>query len=145
MMLDIDTVKLREGFKSYLPLGLTVGVVMVAEMSFVLARAFWAPGSGPAPVAADFNNTRAIGVAIYTDYVFAVEVAAVLLLVGMVSAIALTLRRRCDVKVTRVADQLRVRPQDRVRLVSMQSQTEHPQAASSEPAPAASDSKGAQP
>lgn len=124
MMLDIDTSKMREGFKSYLPVGLTVGAIMVVEMSFVLARAYWAPEAGPAPVAADFNNTRAIGIAMYTDYVFAVEVAAVLLLVGMVSAISLTLRRRSDVKVTRSSDQIRVRAKDRVRIVKMTSQTE---------------------
>ena len=140
MMLDIDTSKLRDGFKSYLPLGLSVGAIMVAEMSFVLARAFWVPEAVAAPVAADFNNTKAIGVAIYTDYIFAVEVAAVLLLVGMVSAIALTLRRRSDVKVTKSADQIRVRAKDRVRIVKMASQTEQP-----EPTPLdkASDSNGA--
>jgi NADH-quinone oxidoreductase subunit J len=112
----------------------------VVEMSFVLARAYWVPEAGPAPVAADFNNTRAIGIAMYTDYVFAVEVAAVLLLVGMVSAISLTLRRRSDVKVTRSSDQIRVRAKDRVRIVKMTSQTEQP-----EPSPLdnASDSNGA--
>ncbi|GGX08321.1 NADH-quinone oxidoreductase subunit J [Pigmentiphaga litoralis] len=140
MMLDIDTSKMREGFKSYLPVGLSVGAIMVVEMSFVLARAYWVPEAGPAPVAADFNNTRAIGIAMYTDYVFAVEVAAVLLLVGMVSAISLTLRRRSDVKVTRSSDQIRVRAKDRVRIVKMTSQTEQP-----EPSPLdnASDSNGA--
>ncbi|NYE22969.1 NADH-quinone oxidoreductase subunit J [Pigmentiphaga litoralis] len=140
MMLDIDTSKMREGFKSYLPVGLSVGAIMVVEMSFVLARAYWVPEAGPAPVAADFNNTRAIGIAMYTDYVFAVEVAAVLLLVGMVSAISLTLRRRSDVKVTRSSDQIRVRAKDRVRIVKMTSQTEQP-----EPTPldTASDSNGA--
>jgi NADH-quinone oxidoreductase subunit J len=140
MMLDIDTSKMREGFKSYLPVGLSVGAIMVVEMSFVLARVYWVPEAGPAPVAADFNNTRAIGIAMYTDYVFAVEVAAVLLLVGMVSAISLTLRRRSDVKVTRSSDQIRVRAKDRVRIVKMTSQTEQP-----EPSPLdnASDSNGA--
>lgn len=140
MMIDIDTSKLREGFKSYLPLGLTVGLIMVVEMSFVLARAYWVTDAVAAPVAADFNNTQAIGVAIYTEYIFAVEVAAVLLLVGMVSAIALTLRRRSDVKVTKSAAQIRVRAKDRVRVVKMVSQTEQP-----EPTPLdqASDSNGA--
>jgi len=140
MMIDIDSSRLREGFKSYLPLGLTVGVIMVVEMSFVLARVYWVTDAVAAPVAADFNNTQAIGVAIYTEYVYAVEVAAVLLLVGMVSAIALTLRRRSDVKVTRSSDQIRVRAKDRVRVVKMVSQTEQP-----EPTPLdqASDSNGA--
>lgn len=140
MMLDIDTSKMREGFRSYLPVGLTVGAIMVAEMSFVLASVYWNTDAPAAPVAADFNNTREIGIALYTDYVFAVEVAAVLLLVGMISAIALTLRRRSDVKVTRSADQIRVKAKDRVRIVKMTSQTEQPEPSTLDKA---SDSNGA--
>ena len=140
MMLDIDTSKMREGFRSYLPVGLTVGAIMVAEMSFVLASVYWNPDAPAAPVAADFNNTREIGISLYTDYVFAVEVAAVLLLVGMISAIALTLRRRSDVKVTRSSDQIRVRAKDRVRIVKMTSQTEQPEPSTLDKA---SDSNGA--
>lgn len=140
MMLDIDTSKMREGFRSYLPVGLTVGAIMVAEMSFVLASVYWNADAPAAPVAADFNNTREIGISLYTDYVFAVEVAAVLLLVGMISAIALTLRRRSDVKVTRSADQIRVKAKDRVRIVKMTSQTELPEPSTLDKA---SDSNGA--
>ncbi len=136
MMLDIDSAKLRGGFKTYLPLGIGVGVIMVAEMSFILASAYWDPSVAQAPVAADFNNTRAIGIAMYTEYIYAVEIAAVVLLVGMISAIAITLRRRTDTKITRPADQVRVRAKDRVRLVSMPSHTEHPQAAADTAAPA---------
>ncbi|GAA4331022.1 NADH-quinone oxidoreductase subunit J [Pigmentiphaga soli] len=143
MMLDIDIETLRAGFRSYLPLGLTVGAIMVAEMAFVLARAYWTPANPPAPVPADFNNTRAIGVAMYTEYIYAVEIAAVLLLVGMVAAIALTLRRRADVRVTNPSKQIRARRQDRVRLVSIPSQTEVPEAPAADAA--ASDSKGTQP
>ncbi|MDX3905014.1 MAG: NADH-quinone oxidoreductase subunit J [Pigmentiphaga sp.] len=143
MMLDIDSAKLREGFRSYLPMGIVVGAIMVAEMAFVLANAYWDPSVPPAP--ADFNNTRAIGVAMYTEYIYAVEIAAVILLVGMVAAIALTLRRRSDVKITRPSEQIRVRRQDRVRLVSIPSQSENSQEGEGAPAPAASGSKGSQP
>lgn len=123
MMLDMRMASLRTGLKVYLPLGLSIGLIMVLEMAFVIAK-LWA-GAGPqAPVAADYNNTRALGTLMYTQYVFAVEVGAVILLLGMVSAIALTLRRRRDVKYNNPADQVRVRAKDRVRLVSIPSQTE---------------------
>jgi len=123
MMLDMRMASLRTGLKVYLPLGLGIGLIMVLEMAFVIAK-LWA-GAGPqAPVAADYNNTRALGTLMYTQYVFAVEVGAVILLLGMVSAIALTLRRRRDVKYNNPADQVRVRAKDRVRLVSIPSQTE---------------------
>lgn len=121
MMLDINVDKLRVGFRSYLPLGLTVGVVMVAEMAFVLGRAYWQTDVGPAIVPDDFNNTREIGIAMYTDYVYAVEIAGMLLLVGMVAAIALTLRHRVDIKRNNPSDQIRVRRGDRIRLVDVPS------------------------
>ncbi len=133
MMLDINTDKLREGFRRYLPLGLFVGAVMVAEMAFVLMRAYWSTDLAPAAVPADFNNTREIGIAMYTEYVYAVEIAAVLLLVGMIAAIALTLRHRVDVKRNDPSQQLRARREDRVRLVSMPAQRrEEPAAAEPE-------------
>ncbi|MFA7678704.1 MAG: NADH-quinone oxidoreductase subunit J [Pigmentiphaga sp.] len=119
MMLDVNGQTLRLNVKKHLPLGALVALIMVLEISFVLARAYWDPSVPQAPIAADFNNTRAIGVAMYSEYVFAVQVAGALLLVGMIAAIALTLRRRGDMKVTRPADQVRVKRADRVRLVSM--------------------------
>jgi NADH-quinone oxidoreductase subunit J len=121
MMLDIDVGQLRDGFRSYLPLGITVGIVMVAEMAFVLGRAYWDPTVGPAVVPEDFNNTREIGIAMYTEYVYAVEIAAVLLLVGMIAAIALTLRHRVDLKRNDPGKQIRVRRADRIKLVDMPS------------------------
>ena len=123
MMLDVRMETLRSGLKTYLPLGLGVGLIMVLEMAFVLGKS-WFDAGPAAPVADDYDNTRALGVAMYTDYVFAVQVGGVILLVGMIAAIALTLRRRTDVKRTRPADQVRVRAQDRMRLVSIPSQTE---------------------
>lgn len=133
MMLDIRMDALRAGLKAYLPLGLTIGVVMVLEMSFVLTKT-WLGAGPPAPVAAGYDNTRTLGVAMYTHYVYAVEVGAVILLVGMIAAIALTLRHRRDVKYQNPADQVRVRAKDRVRLLNIPSQTEVPEAV-----PAASD------
>ena len=100
MMLDIRIDSLRDGLKTYLPLGLVIGVVLVLEMAFVLGSTWY--GAGPqAPVAGDYNNARALGEVMYTQYVYAIEVGAALLLVGMVAAIALTLRRRRDAKVQR--------------------------------------------
>src|SRR5690606_5196529 len=132
MMLDVRMETLRSGLKSYLPLGLLIGLIMVLEMAFVLARTWL--GAGPAaPIADDYDNTRALGIAMYTDYVYAVQVGGVILLVGMIAAIALTLRKRSDVKRNRPSDQVRVRAEDRMRLVAIPSQTETPDPAA-EPA-----------
>ncbi len=119
MMLDIRMDDLRAGFKAYLPLGIGIAVVMVLEMAFVLGSTWRAAG----PQAArpeDYNNTLTLGEAMYTDYVFAVQVGGIILLVGMVSAIALTLRKRSDVKRTDPGRQVRVRAQDRVRMANIQ-------------------------
>lgn len=123
MMLDIRIDSLRRGLKTYLPLGLIIGAVLVVEMSFVLGATWY--GAGPqAAVAGDYNNTRALGEAMYTQYVYAVQVGAALLLVGMVAAIALTLRRRRDAKYNDPAAAVRVRAKDRYRLVSMPAQSD---------------------
>lgn len=124
MMLDINAKQLGAGVRAYLPLGLLIAAVMVAEMSFVLTRDWWNPDA-PLPVpASDFNNTLAVGTAMYTEYVYAVQIAAVVLLVGMVAAIALTLRRRNDTKRNVPSEQLKVKASDRIRLVSMPAQRE---------------------
>lgn len=127
MMLDVRMETLKAGLKTYLPLGLVIGLVMVLEMAFVLVRT-WFDAGPAAAIADDFDNTRALGTAMYTDYVFAVQVGGVILLVGMVSAIALTLRKRGDVKRTQSSEQVRVRAEDRLRLVNIPSQTEAPAA-----------------
>lgn len=123
MMLDVGMEAIKGGLKTYLPLGLTVGAIMVLEMGFVLART-WFDSGERAVMPDDYDNTHALGVAMYTDYAFAVQVGGVILLVGMVSAIALTLRRRSDVKVNKPAQQVRVRAKDRLRIVNIASQTE---------------------
>ncbi|TAM87334.1 MAG: NADH-quinone oxidoreductase subunit J [Candidimonas sp.] len=132
MMLDFRDGPTREGLKAYLPLGLVIGIVMVLEMAFVVIKS-WAGADAPKPLPANYDNTHALGVAMYSHYLFAVEVGAVILLVGMVSAIALTLRHRRDAKFQRPGDQVRVRARDRLRLVDLPSQTEHPPAPAEAP------------
>ena len=124
MMLDINLDRLREGYWDYLVPALIVAGVMVAEMALVLGgRYFDLEGMPqPAPHAADYSNTRELGRLIYTDYVYPFEIAAVILLVAIVAAIALTLRHRKDTKYIDPAQQLKVRRQDRVRIVSMPSE-----------------------
>ena len=119
MMLDVRMETLRSGLKTYLPLGLVIGLVMVLEMAFVLGTT-WGAAGPQADMGADYNNTRALGEAMYTDYVFAVQVGGVILLVGMVAAIALTLRKRSDVKRTYADQQVKVRATDRVRMANIQ-------------------------
>ena len=123
MLLDMRMPSLRSGLKAYLPLGLIVGGIMVLEMGFVLTRT-WLDAGAPKELPADFNNTLAIGISMYTDYILAVEVGGVVLLVGMVAAIALTLRKRSDVKHTVSSDQVRIKAKDRLRMVKMESATE---------------------
>ncbi|MBV6273863.1 NADH-quinone oxidoreductase subunit J [Alcaligenaceae bacterium CGII-47] len=125
MMLDMRLESLREGMRVYLPLGLGIGIIMVLEMAFVLFKT-WGHAVPPAAIADDFDNTRALGIAMYTDYAYAVQIGGLVLLVGMISAIALTMRQRSDYKRTNPSKQVRVRAADRVRLVSMPAQVEQP-------------------
>ncbi len=124
MMLDINLERLREGFWSYLPLGATVGILMVVEMVLVLGGRYFGiealpPARDPGPGA---SNTKELGRVLYTDYAYPLELAAVLLLVAIVVAIALTLRKRKDTKYQDPARQAAVKRGDRVRLVSMPSE-----------------------
>ena len=119
MMLDINLERVREGFWRNLPLALVVGVIMVAEMAFVIAGRYFGVASQPRALPADYSNTRELGRVLYTDYAFAFEIAAVVLLVAIIAAIALTLRRRKDSRYQDPSQQVRARPSERVRLVSM--------------------------
>ena len=121
MMLDINLDLLREGFWKHLPLAATVGILMALEMAFVLkSREFGLEGA-PSPGAPPpgYSNTRALGQVLYTDYVFAFEIAAVILLVAIVSAIALTLRTRKETKYQDPGVQLAARKEDRLKIVKM--------------------------
>ncbi|HZR03230.1 MAG TPA: NADH-quinone oxidoreductase subunit J [Burkholderiales bacterium] len=121
MMLDINIDRLREGYWDYLVPGLAIAGIMVAEMAAVLfgrrygLLTIQAPPGQPA----DYSNTRALGRLIYTHYVYPFELAAVILLVAIVAAIALTLRRRRDSKYQDPAKQVIVRKQDRIRIVNV--------------------------
>jgi len=122
MMLDINLERVREGFWRNLPLALVVGGIMVVEMVLILGNRIF--GTAPAQTPAGYSNTKALGRVLYTQYAFAFEIAAVLLLVAIIAAIALTLRKRKDSRYQDPAGQVRVRRQDRVRLVSMKAETE---------------------
>jgi NADH-quinone oxidoreductase subunit J len=121
MMLDINLDRLREGFWRGLYFGAPIAVVLVIEMALVLGGKYFglAEMPSPAPHEAGYSNTRELGRLIYTQYVYPFEIAGVILLVAIVAAIALTLRRRKDNKYQNPAKQVAVRRQDRVRLVSM--------------------------
>ena len=122
MMLDIDLVQLREGFWRWFPFGVLLAAIMVGEMVWVLAGRQTAETAGAVHHAADYSNVKELGRLIYTDYVYPFELAAALLLIAMVAAIALTLRRRKDVKSQSVPEQVAVRREDRIRLVKVPSE-----------------------
>jgi NADH-quinone oxidoreductase subunit J len=116
MMLDINIDRIRQGFWKNLPLAGLVGVLMAGEMVALLWRgAAGAPNPGAPP--AGYSNTKALGHVLYTDYVFPFELAAVVLLVAIVAAIALTLRTRKETKYQDAHTQLSVRPGDRLKIV----------------------------
>jgi NADH-quinone oxidoreductase subunit J len=119
MMLDVDLVQLREGFWRWFPFGVLLAAVMVGEMLWVLADRRTAETSGAVQHAANYSNVKELGRLVYTDYVYPFELAAVLLLVAIVAAIALTLRRRKDSKSQNVAQQVAVRREDRIRVMQM--------------------------
>ena len=129
MMLDINTDSLRAGFWSHFPLAALVGVLIAVEVALVMKSGFNLPEAKPmAPEVLKMGNTKALGVTIYTEYLYPLQVAAVLLLVGMIAAIALTLRKRKDAKGQNPAQQVRVRPADRVRVIKMAPTIEQPSA-----------------
>lgn len=123
MMLDINMDKLREGFWGYLPLAATIGVVIVLEMAAVLLHGFSLDAQAPA-AAATIGNTKELGKLIYTQYIYAFEIAAVVLLLAIVAAVALTLRRRKDTKYFNPADAVKVKRNDRLRIVSMKAESD---------------------
>ena len=124
MMLDIDVARLREGFTQYLPAGLVIAGVMVAELAVVMLSGRFGLDAIPRPVGrgVDYSNTREFGLVLYTDYVYAFEIAALILLVAIIAAISLTFRRRGGTNVQVIADQLQVTKADRLRIVKMTSE-----------------------
>ena len=127
MMLDVNFDNLRTQFKSYLPVGATVFVLVLVEMALVLLGnkpVGVAVATAPAPTGG--SNTRALGALLYTDYVYPFEIAAVVLLVAIIAAIALTHRRRRETKYQDPGKQVKVRAQDRLRVLSMPSEKKEP-------------------
>src|SRR5262250_3285795 len=128
MMLDINFAKMRERFRSYLPVGATVGILVLVEMGLVLIGGYLSPGAaqGPAPAPASYSNTRMLGLQIYTDYAYPFEIAAVILLVAIIAAIALTHRRRRQTKYQNPGSQVRVHREDRLRILNIPAEKREP-------------------
>jgi len=119
MMLDINLVQLREGFWRWVLFGAALAGLMAFEMIWVLGSSRTSAGRIAIKHAADYSNTKELGRLMYTDYVYPFEIAAVILLVAMVAAIALTFRRRKDAKSQVVSEQVAVKKADRLRLIKM--------------------------
>ena len=117
MMLDVNFDRLRKNFRSYIPVGATVGLLVLLEMALVVVGSKVA--GDIAPPAPEGSNTKALGRLIYVDYVYPFEIAAVVLLVAIIAAIALTHRKRRESKYQDPAQQVKVRRQDRVRLLDL--------------------------
>jgi NADH-quinone oxidoreductase subunit J len=142
MMLDINVDSLRAGFWKHFPLAATVGVLIALEMAAVLMGGFRLgeePRAIPAalPGAMPFSNTKELGKLLYTQYLYPLEIAAVLLLVAIISAIALTLRQRKDSKQMAASDQVRVKARDRLQVIK-----QAPTMVAPPPEPAASAAEG---
>lgn len=124
MMLDINIAPLREGFARYLPVAILVATIIVIEMSIVLSGEYLAGFTLTERYPEDYSNTAALGSVLYTVYVYPFEIAAVILLVAIVAAITLTLRKRPgETKYQNPAQQIAVKREERVRLVEMPSET----------------------
>ena len=121
MMLDIDLAVLRAGFIKLLPLGLILAIAMAAELILVVGPANFGleQYAAPARHGADYSNTAELGSVLYTVYMYPFEIAAVILLVAIIAAIGLTMRKRDDTKYLDPAEQVQVKRDDRVRMVSM--------------------------
>ena len=136
MMLDINIDSVRQGFWKHFPLAGAVGAIIALEMSYVLMGGFREPpkaasqpGAVVGQLGAQVSNTKELGKVLYSEYIYPLEIAAVILLVAIIAAIALTLRERKDSKSQNPAEQVRVKRADRVRLVKMKSVMPEPVAA----------------
>lgn len=122
MMLDINVEKVQGGFTKYAPVGLLIAAVMVVELVQVIWVRGREVGMGFAATPEGYSNTEALGAVLYTDHVYAFEIAAVILLLAIVAAITLTMRKRPGLKVQDIAKQVAVKAKDRVRIVKMPSE-----------------------
>jgi NADH-quinone oxidoreductase subunit J len=138
MMLDVDIATLRAGFIRYLPIGALIAVVLALEIFLIVGPANFGLQQFPSPVQAgpEVSNTEELGLMLYTLYVYPFEIAAVILLVAIVAAIRLTLRRRPETKYMDPAEQVRVKKgPDRIRIVKMPSERAAVPAAAASAAP----------
>ena len=125
MMLDINFQKLREGFWRFLPVAATVALVMAAEMAALLtSKSFGLVVGFPGAAKSGVSNVKDLGRVLYTDYVLPFELASVILLIAIVAAIALTLRKRKETKYQNMGEQVRVKASDRLKIISMPSEKE---------------------
>ena len=126
MMLDLNTQPLREGFIKYLPVGATVAVIIVIEMVLALGSGYFSSESYSLDArSADYSNTKELGSVLYTFYVYPFEIASVILLVAIIAAISLTLRRREGTKSQNPSHQVLVSRDDRIRLVNVPAEKKH--------------------
>ena len=124
MMLDVNIDGARKGFWKHFPLAGTLGAIIALQMSYVLMGGFREPpklAGAAGHIGDQLSNTKELGKILYSEYVYPLEIAAVILLVAIIAAIALTLRERKDSKRTNPSEQVRVKAADRVRLVKMKS------------------------
>lgn len=123
MMLDVDFVELRQGFLNYLPIGALIGIVLLAELILVLGAWVFAPGATSAVTApvTEIGNTEALGLLIYTRYVYFFQAAGFVLLVAMIGAIVLTLRHRPNVKRQSIAEQVARTPATAIEVRKVES------------------------
>ncbi|MEF7615585.1 NADH-quinone oxidoreductase subunit J [Aquincola sp. MAHUQ-54] len=134
MMLDINTDAFRQNFWRHFPVAGLIGAVIALEMAAVLYQGFYVPEAPALSEAAiQAGNTKMLGIEMYTKYLYPLQIAAVLLLVAIIAAIALTLRRRKDSRAMNPSEQVRVKKADRVRLVKMKPTIETPAAAAVQP------------
>ncbi|THF62567.1 NADH-quinone oxidoreductase subunit J [Pseudothauera rhizosphaerae] len=126
MMLDINLDRLREGFWSYLPVGALVGILLVVEMAIVLGGRYFGLDAMPNPPAATegYSNTRELGLVLYTEYVYPFELASLVLLVAMIAAVTLTLRKRKGLKYISASEQVAVKREGRIEVVKMPAEKE---------------------
>jgi len=124
MMLDINIDSMRQGFWKHFPFAAAIGALIALEMAAVLMGGFRLTeearnSAALVPVVPQFSNTKELGKLLYTEYLYPLEIAAVILLVAIVAAIALTLRQRKDSKHASPSDQVRVKARDRVEIIKM--------------------------
>lgn len=118
MMLDINIAKMRAGYARHLPVGLIVGAAMAAEMIIILTKSNFQHAQAVAKPA-DYSNTQELGELLFTEYVYPFEIAGVILLVAIIAAITLTMRKRGAFKQQKPREQIRANSKDRVRLVDL--------------------------